>query len=126
MPLGRKHLRRSRDAPTGGWALQRTTSRLGCPGMEVNVFDACTSPLVPFCCEALSAKAAEFSVVEAGIFGIPHPPRHDDHPKNTAINPIVSMNPWASTHTHKFRPDRMYAAPRISPAIPESTIPDGP
>ncbi len=24
MPLGRKHLRRSRDAPTGGMAMQRT------------------------------------------------------------------------------------------------------
>jgi len=28
MPLGRKHLRRSRDAPTGGMGLQRTTSIL--------------------------------------------------------------------------------------------------
>jgi hypothetical protein len=30
MPLGRKHLRRSRDAPTGGIGrMQRTTSNLG-------------------------------------------------------------------------------------------------
>jgi len=27
MPLGRKHLRRSRDAPTGGNGLQRTDNR---------------------------------------------------------------------------------------------------
>src|ERR1700722_18172474 len=44
MPLGRKHLRRSRDAPTGGMAIQRTnkdeqgskaTSRLGADSGEV-------------------------------------------------------------------------------------------
>jgi len=29
MPLGRKHLRRNRDAPTGGMALKRSTSTLG-------------------------------------------------------------------------------------------------
>ena len=41
MPLGRKHLRRSRDAPTGGIGrIQRTTSRLGCPIPEVNPLDA--------------------------------------------------------------------------------------
>src|SRR5438270_10227268 len=38
MPLGRKHLRRSRDAPTGGIGhTQRTTSRLGFSPVEVNI-----------------------------------------------------------------------------------------
>ena len=37
MPLGRKHLRRSRDAPTGGDGhTQRATSRLGVAPGEVN------------------------------------------------------------------------------------------
>jgi hypothetical protein len=37
MPLGRKHLRRSRDAPTGGIGpTQRATSRLGAKPSEVN------------------------------------------------------------------------------------------
>jgi hypothetical protein len=37
MPLGRKHLRRSRDAPTGGIGHgQRATSRLGTAQIEVN------------------------------------------------------------------------------------------
>src|ERR1700688_391363 len=35
MPLGRKHLRRSRDAPTGGIGLERTASRLGFTSREV-------------------------------------------------------------------------------------------
>jgi hypothetical protein len=36
MPLGRKHLRRSRDAPTGGIGhTQRATSRLGVAWVEV-------------------------------------------------------------------------------------------
>jgi hypothetical protein len=35
MPLGRKHLRRSRDAPILGWTMQRTTSRLGGKRSEV-------------------------------------------------------------------------------------------
>ena len=35
MPLGRKHLRRSRDAPILGWTMQRTSSRLGGKGREV-------------------------------------------------------------------------------------------
>ena len=39
MPLGRKHLRRSRDAPTGGMALQRSTSNLGFTREEVNFLD---------------------------------------------------------------------------------------
>jgi hypothetical protein len=37
MPLGRKHLRRSRDAPTGGIGhTQRANSRLGVKRSEVN------------------------------------------------------------------------------------------
>jgi hypothetical protein len=37
MPLGRKHLRRSRDAPTGGIGhTQRADSRLGAKPSEVN------------------------------------------------------------------------------------------
>jgi len=37
MPLGRKHLRRSRDAPTGGIGhTQRASSRLGAKPSEVN------------------------------------------------------------------------------------------
>ena len=39
MPLGRKHLRRSRDAPTGGIGLERSTSNLGFAGPEVNSLD---------------------------------------------------------------------------------------
>jgi len=40
MPLGRKHLRRSRDAPTGGIGrTQRTTSRLGFLLPEVKLLD---------------------------------------------------------------------------------------
>jgi hypothetical protein len=40
MPLGRKHLRRSRDAPTGGIGhTQRAASRLGFPAPEVNLSD---------------------------------------------------------------------------------------
>jgi len=35
MPLGRKHLRRSRDAPNLGWTIQRATSRLGVASVEV-------------------------------------------------------------------------------------------
>ena len=35
MPLGRKHLRRIRDAPTGGMGLQRTTSILRRKWQEV-------------------------------------------------------------------------------------------
>jgi len=35
MPLGRKHLRRSRDAPNLGWTIQRTASNLGRDGSEV-------------------------------------------------------------------------------------------
>ena len=35
MPLGRKHLRRSRDAPTGGIGLERSTSSLGRNPAEV-------------------------------------------------------------------------------------------
>ena len=27
------------------------------------------------------------------------------HPKNRAITPYVSMNPWARMHTHKLRPE---------------------
>src|SRR6478672_13006635 len=37
MPLGRKHLRRNRDAPILGWTMQRTASSLGRTGLEVNV-----------------------------------------------------------------------------------------
>jgi hypothetical protein len=38
MPLGRKHLRRNRDAPTGeNWPLQRTTSNLDRPRREVKL-----------------------------------------------------------------------------------------
>ena len=41
MPLGRKHLRRSRDAPTGGIGhTQRAASRLGGKPSEVNELDA--------------------------------------------------------------------------------------
>jgi len=37
MPLGRKHLRRSRDAPTGGFGRsQRASFRLGVKPSEVN------------------------------------------------------------------------------------------
>jgi hypothetical protein len=35
MPLGRKHLRRNRDAPTGGMALKRSTSTLGRKSVQV-------------------------------------------------------------------------------------------
>jgi len=35
MPLGRKHLRRSRDAPNLGSTIQRTTSRVGVASLEV-------------------------------------------------------------------------------------------
>jgi hypothetical protein len=37
MPLGRKHLRRSRDAPNVGWTMQRTASYLSRTRREVNV-----------------------------------------------------------------------------------------
>ena len=37
MPLGRKHLRRSRDAPNVGWTIQRTASNLSGTRREVNV-----------------------------------------------------------------------------------------
>ncbi len=37
MPLGRKHLRRNRDAPILGWTMQRTASNLGRTRTEVNV-----------------------------------------------------------------------------------------
>src|SRR5258708_1460814 len=37
MPLGRKHLRRNRDAPIVGWTMQRTASSLGRTRPEVNV-----------------------------------------------------------------------------------------
>src|SRR5258708_15669445 len=41
MPLGRKHLRRSRDAPTGGFGhTQRAVSRLWWKPSEVNRLDA--------------------------------------------------------------------------------------
>jgi hypothetical protein len=39
MPLGRKHLRRSRDAPTGGIGLERSTSNLGRNPEEVKPLD---------------------------------------------------------------------------------------
>src|SRR5947209_16103176 len=38
MPLGRKHLRRNRDAPNLGWTIQRTASNLSRTRPEVNVF----------------------------------------------------------------------------------------
>jgi hypothetical protein len=48
MPLGRKHLRRSRDAPTGGIGhTQRTTSRLGSTQQEVNLLDVPPVPKAP-------------------------------------------------------------------------------
>ena len=50
----------------------------------------------------------------------------ESHPKNRTVTPKVSMNPWARMAAQRFRPDRRYAAPRISPATPESTIPAGP
>jgi hypothetical protein len=37
MPLGRKHLRRNRDAPNVGWTIQRTASNLSRRRREVNV-----------------------------------------------------------------------------------------
>ena len=37
MPLGRKHLRRNRDAPNVGWTIQRTASNLSATRREVNV-----------------------------------------------------------------------------------------
>jgi hypothetical protein len=37
MPLGRKHLRRNRDAPNLGWTIQRTASNLSRTRREVNV-----------------------------------------------------------------------------------------
>src|SRR3954470_22182567 len=37
MPLGRKHLRRNRDAPNVGWTIQRTASNLSRTRREVNV-----------------------------------------------------------------------------------------
>ena len=37
MPLGRKHLRRNRDAPNLGWTMQRTASNLSRRRQEVNV-----------------------------------------------------------------------------------------
>src|SRR5438105_3105486 len=37
MPLGRKHLRRNRDAPNLGWTMQRTASNLSRTRREVNV-----------------------------------------------------------------------------------------
>src|ERR1700757_2411357 len=43
MPLGRKHLRRSRDAPTGGIGLKRTTSSLGGKLPEVKHLVRCVS-----------------------------------------------------------------------------------
>jgi hypothetical protein len=46
MPLGRKHLRRSRDAPTGGMACKRTTSNLGFAQPEVNSLDDGIRPAV--------------------------------------------------------------------------------
>jgi hypothetical protein len=47
MPLGRKHLRRSRDAPTGGIGhTQRAGSRLGFGSTQVNSFDEEKTPLV--------------------------------------------------------------------------------
>jgi hypothetical protein len=33
MPLGRKHLRRSRDAPTGGMAIRKEPNRSGYAGL---------------------------------------------------------------------------------------------
>ena len=48
MPLGRKHLRRNRDAPNFvGMAVQRTTSNLGFAGWEVNLLDDQGLPAVP-------------------------------------------------------------------------------
>ena len=37
MPLGRKHLRRNRDAPNLGWTMQRTASNLSRTRREVIV-----------------------------------------------------------------------------------------
>jgi hypothetical protein len=37
MPLGRKHLRRNRDAPNLGWTIQRTAFNLSRTRREVNV-----------------------------------------------------------------------------------------
>jgi hypothetical protein len=37
MPLGRKHLRRNRDAPNLGWTIQRTASNLSRTRTEVKV-----------------------------------------------------------------------------------------
>src|ERR1700746_1017732 len=43
MPLGRKHLRRTRAAPTGGVGLKRTTSSLGGNPGEVKHLIRCVS-----------------------------------------------------------------------------------
>ncbi len=45
--------------------------------------------------------------------------------KNAAATPNVSMNPWARMQAQRFRPERTKTAPRIKPAMPESTIPLG-
>src|SRR5690242_18934143 len=47
MPLGRKHPRRSRDAPTGGFGLERSTSNLGWLPWEDNSFDEMAALWIP-------------------------------------------------------------------------------
>jgi len=51
---------------------------------------------------------------------------YDCHPRKMAITLNVSMNPWARMQTHRLRPDKTKAAPSTRPAMPESTIPEGP
>src|ERR1700722_5746980 len=68
MPLGRKHLRRSRDAPTGGIGhTQRTASRLGGKPSEVNCFDVFPARNVSL--EISVSELIPFTKETADVFG---------------------------------------------------------
>jgi len=61
MPLGRKHLRRSRDAPNLGLAIQRATSNVGSCHLEVKQlirWPKCGVGLGPHCCQAVAPSVS--------------------------------------------------------------------
>ena len=64
MPLGREHLRRSRDAPTGGIGLERSTSNLGRKQTEVKQLIRCGVTVGRFGGEcAVLARAIHFALL---------------------------------------------------------------
>jgi len=106
-----------------GFARRRRSSDAGVPGRAV-----AASPLLVHRTPGIGCDAQTLTRLRqlAPCWAASRIADQESQPKYRAITPNVSMNPWAKMLVHSTCPDKRYAPPRISPATPESRMPDGP